>query len=56
VLHYADGTHHADRFSDEHAFRTYLLDLERRLLTERWEHDRRPVILLSGWRDAPPAS
>lgn len=49
VLHYPDGTQHADRFSDEHAFRTYLLDLERRLLRERWRQDRRTVVLPEGW-------
>jgi hypothetical protein len=56
VLHHADGTQHTDRFSNEHAFRRYLLDFERRSVTERWEHDRRPVLLLSRWREALPSS
>jgi hypothetical protein len=28
-LYYPDGTHHAERFSDEELFRVYLADLER---------------------------
>lgn len=43
------GTEHADRFSDEQAFRRYRPDLERRLVTERWVHNRRPMILREGW-------
>lgn len=36
-VHYPDGRHQTERFSDEHAFRGYLLDLARRLSRERWQ-------------------
>jgi hypothetical protein len=55
VLHFPDGTQHSDRFSDEHTFRVYLFDLERRLAGERWRQDRRPIFLPDGWQNPPSA-
>ena len=50
-VHYPDGRHQTERFSDEHAFRGYLLDLARRLSRERSQQDRRPIILPHGWQN-----
>jgi len=53
-LHYPDGHQQTERFSDEHTFRGYLLDLERRLLRERSQQDRRPIVLADGWQNPRP--
>jgi len=49
-LYYPDGRQQIERFSDESTFRGYLLDLEHRLVRERWEHDRRTIVLPDGWQ------
>jgi hypothetical protein len=46
VLHHEDGTRLRECFTDQEAFRRYLLDLEVRLNRDSWRPDRAPITLL----------
>jgi hypothetical protein len=54
IVHHPDGRVQTERFDRREGFRDWLVTLEGKLTSERWQPDGPPHVLPDGWPDKAP--